>query len=172
MADLLLTALAGDFCFLSARDMSTRKPENMDVRTKKGIPVSSAQRENHCHQARRPFPASSGLLASFGFPVPPVALGAGASTMNSSRTFAAESPPFAKKSKSWLLLILLHSLTLGRLHLCSGFRGLRRTFLPPALEALAVVNLASSTTGSNCICKTCKDILRGRSSGPLWGEHC
>lgn len=45
MAELLLTGLAGDFGFLSARDLSTRKPENMDVRTKKGLTVSSAQRE-------------------------------------------------------------------------------------------------------------------------------
>ena len=52
MAELLLTGLAGDFGFLSARDLSTRKPENMDVRTKKGLTVSSAQRELECENRR------------------------------------------------------------------------------------------------------------------------
>lgn len=45
MADSLLIALAGDFCFLSARDMSTKKPENTDVRPEEEPAGSSVHRE-------------------------------------------------------------------------------------------------------------------------------
>lgn len=77
VAHVLLTALAGDFCYLSARDTSPMKPENMGVRTRKGITVSSARRElvceDPCHIARRPpaFPLHHRLsLPTLGSPIP------------------------------------------------------------------------------------------------------
>lgn len=63
--------------------------------------------------------------------------------MKSSRTFAGEGPQLAEKKTSQRVLMLLCSLTWRRPHLCTrGFHGLRRTCLPPAVEAPALVTSA------------------------------
>lgn len=150
----------------------------MDVRTKKGITVSSVHREsfeyeNHCHEVRRPRSHFSVIHTPcpFGFPHSLIALGAKAFIMNTAEHLLARVLS-AEKTILWLVLKIFHSLTLRRLHLCLEFHGLRRTFLLLALEALAMAHLDSLTSNSNCICKMCKDILWGTNSGSLWGEHC
>ena len=169
IAHVFLTALAGDFCYLSARDTSPMKPENMVVRTKKDITVSSAQRElvceDPCRVARRPpaFPLHHRLsLPTLGSPIPNCIRG------------------------------LRHLLWLQQ-HICwweslicqeediltcpPALTDLEKT--PPGLGIPWAENIYSSsfggtccgwpwlsTTNSNCICKTCKDILWGTIQVP------
>lgn len=180
MADLLLTAVAGDFCFLCARDMSIRKPENMDVRTEKGLAGSSAQRESWSLSIIiitrlvdiKPSLCVIGSPCHAGLPPYLIALGGGDIHYEFQQHICSWESPVCREEN---ILAPPHTPFLAdfrRLHLCVGFHGLRKPCCPPGLEALAVVDLDFLTTDSNCICKMCKDSLWRTSSGPSQGEHC
>jgi hypothetical protein len=49
VADSLLTDLGGEFCFVSAGEVSTREPESMDTRIERGITMHGVNFEYEKH---------------------------------------------------------------------------------------------------------------------------